>query len=148
MGARALNLLEEEVWRKGLGKTERGVQSLTCPPASADLSLSGRFTHSESACQGLAEKAVTDVMTLSANAFPLSFSGSGSRPHTPTLSLESRGRMRRRGDEAPSGSSQLTVRCKVEASRHLLRPEVFGVVSALANLHLQPCDQNFGHLWQ
>lgn len=93
----ALNLLEEEVWRKGLGKTERGV-SLTWPPCLClPQPIQALFTHTHMhsspplswrspwvwakkppGCQGLPEKALTDVMIQSAQIFPLSFSRSGS----------------------------------------------------------------------
>lgn len=178
----ALNLLEEEVWRKGLGKTERGV-SLTWPPCLClPQPIQALFTHTHMhsspplswrspwvwakkppGCQGLPEKALTDVMIQSAQIFPLSFSRSGSE-ETDRANIRGGGK-KPQNSELPSvraahrwefkpfikrvlmeeWCSKLTIRCKVKASWHFLCPEVLRVVSRLANFHLcwKTCDYNF-----
>lgn len=106
-----------EVWRKGLGRTEGG-SSLTRPPTR-----SGTVTQPQAESQGLGDRRVSTYF-LRPSAAPLQ-----RKRVTRALNAPSHQNRHQR-------VSKLTIRRKVEARGHFLRPEVLRVVAGLANLHL------------
>lgn len=148
MGRGTLNLLEEEVWRKGLEKTgkrgETWSMSLTWPPsfcAPPPPTSSQPAPPSWSALTPLESRSVWESSDRCDDAAGTSIS-SVLQPLTPRGNRHSSSPSEQASTQWPTHgvptAPELTIRCEVEAGRDLLRPEVLSAESVTANLHLRP----------